>query len=78
MEKTITKEQLEEIEDALFCSDRNGAYALLKKYAGIEAKPYTAWDFYDEYGNYVGDSNNYSIRDLIENAYIKIVKEGGE
>ena len=78
MNRTITKEQLEEIEDSSLWGDRTDAIALLKEYAGIEAKPYTAWNFYDEYGNYVGDSDNYSIRDLIENAYIDIVDESEE
>jgi hypothetical protein len=76
MVKSITTEQLEEIEDALFCLDRVGAYELLKEYTGIEAKPYTAWSFYDQHGNCVGDSDNYSIRDLLENAYIDVIEEG--
>ena len=75
MNRVITKAQLKEIEEASFWGDRTDAYALLKEYTGIEAKPYTAWNFYDEHGNYVGDSDNYSIRDLIENAYIDVVDE---
>lgn len=77
MSDTITREQLNEIEEAYSCEDRENAYALLKEYAGIEAKPYTAWDFYDTAGNYLGDSVNYSFRDLLENAYITIVEKGG-
>lgn len=76
MAKTITKEQLEEIEDAIHCFDRGAAYALLKKYTGIEARPYTAFVFYDEADNFVGDSDNYTIRDLLDSAYITIVEEG--
>ena len=78
MSNTITREQLEEIEEAYFCNDMETACALLKEYAGIEAKPYTAWDFYDTAGNYLGDSVNYSFRELLENAYITIVEKGGE
>lgn len=77
MSNTITREQLNEIEEAYSCKDRETAYALLKEYAGIEAKPYIAWDFYDTAGNYLGDSVNYSFRDLLENAYIKILEKGG-
>ena len=73
---SITKEQLDEIEEAYFCNDRETAYSLLKEYAGIEAKPYTAWGFYDTAGNYLGDSVNYSFKDLLENAYITVVKKG--
>ena len=76
MAKTITKQQLEDIEDALFCSDRKSAYELLKKYTGIEARPYTAWAFYDEVDNYVGDSDEDTIRDLIDKAYITVVEKG--
>ena len=68
----ITKAQLEEIEAAYSCEGKEAAYALLKEYAGLEARPYTAYDFYDECGNYVGCSDSYSIRDLLKNAYIKI------
>lgn len=78
MVNAITKEQLDEIKEAYFCEDRETAYALLKEYAGIEAKPYTAWDFYDTAGNYLGDSVNYSFEDLLENAYIDVVEKGGE
>ena len=77
MSRTITREQLEEIEDALFCLDRKGAYELLKKYTGIEARPYTAWAFYDEVDNYVGDSDDDTIQDLLDSAYITVVDEGG-
>lgn len=78
MAGTITREQLDEIQEAYSLNDRETAYALLKEYAGIEAKPYTAWDFYDTAGNYLGDSVNYSFRDLLENAYIEIAEKGGE
>lgn len=74
MYNTITKEQIEEIEDALFCSDRETAYSLLEEYTGIKAKPYIAWMFYDEAGNYLGDSDNYSIKDVLYNAYVKVVE----
>ena len=78
MNRTITKKQLEEIEEAGCWGDRTDAYELLEEYTGIAAKPYTAWNFYDEYGNYVGNSDDYSIRDLIENAYIDVVDESEE
>lgn len=77
MSNTITREQLEEIEKAYSYEDRETAYALLKEYADIEAKLYTAWDFYDTAGNYIGDSVNYSFKDLLENAYITIVDKCG-
>ena len=77
MTKTITKKQLAEIEEAYFF-DRKEAFELLEKYTGIKGKPYTNWAFYDDADNYIGDSDNYSIRDLLDSAYISVVDEEGE
>jgi hypothetical protein len=73
MVKTITKEQLKEIEEAYAFSKEDG-FELLEECTGIVARPYTAYLFYDEADNCVGDSDNYDIRDLLENAYIKVVE----
>ena len=78
MDRQIAEGQIREIEETLFLGYREDAYMLLKEYAGIEAKPYIAWDFYDESGNYVGNSQDYSIRDLILEACVHIVKEAGD
>ena len=75
MSKTIKKVQLEELEEARMWANRKDAYALLKEYTGIEAKPYTTYSFYDEVGNYIGDEENHTIRDLLENAYIEVIEE---
>jgi hypothetical protein len=48
---------------------------LLEEYTGIIAKPYTGYQYFDEAGNYIGDSDNYSVHELLKNAYIKIVNE---
>lgn len=48
---------------------------LLEEYTGIIAKPYTGYQYFDGAGNYIGDSDNYSVHELLENAYIKIVNE---
>ena len=73
MSNSITKAQVEEINEKYFYESREAAYALLKEYTGIEAKPYTAYQFYDETGNYVGDSENDDFEEIIRNAYIKII-----
>ena len=73
MNNYITKTQLEEINEKYFYESREAGYALLKEYTGIEAKPYTAYQFYDEAGNYVGDSENDDFEEIIRNAYIKII-----
>ena len=57
MTNSITKEQLEELEIAKFF-DQKEFHELLKKYTGITAKSYTAYSYYDEADNYIGDSDN--------------------
>jgi hypothetical protein len=77
MTKTITRKQLAEIEEA-YSFDRKEAFELLEEYADIKAKPFIAWMFYDAADNYIGDSDNYTIRDLLDNAYVSVVEEEGE
>lgn len=74
MAKTITKEQLEELEEAYLFYNREDWFDMLEEYVGIVANPYTTYAFYDEADNYVGDSNDYTIRDLLESACVKVVE----
>ena len=73
MSNSITKAQLKEINEKYFYESREAGYALLKEYTGIEAKPYIAYQFHDEAGRYVGDSENDDFEEIIRNAYIKII-----
>lgn len=73
MSNSITKAQVEEINEKYFYESQEAGYALLKDYTGIEARPYTAYLFYDEAGNYVGDSEKDDFEEIILNAYIKII-----
>lgn len=67
----ITREQLEELEETLSI-DRRDFNELLEEYTGIVAKPYTAFVYYDSCDNWVGDSDNYDVMDILENAYISV------
>ena len=69
----ITKEQLEELEEAEFFGEY---HKLLKDYTGIVAKPYTEYSYYDAAGNYIGDSNCNDVQDLLKCAYIEVVDNG--
>ena len=69
MVKKITNEQLEELR---YATDFREYLDLLKEYTGIEAVPYTAYSFYDNVGNYIGDSTNSDTMDLLEAAYIEV------
>lgn len=39
---------------------------------GIYAKPYTGYEYYDSIENYLGDSSFCDVKQLLDNAYIKI------
>lgn len=75
MAKSITKTQMEELEDA--CTfGTEGANKLLKKYAGIQARAYTAYNYYDEYDNFLANSDETDIYELLEMAGVE-VRHGG-
>lgn len=68
----ITQEQFEDIEDARQYGTRAEFHYQLEQYTGIVAKPYTAYQYFDANGNFVGDSDNYDLNELLENAYIEV------
>lgn len=67
----ITREQYDELCEAQSYS-RTDFHELLESITGIEARPYTGYSYYDNLGNYIGDSNDVVVRDLLDNAYIKM------
>lgn len=73
----ITNEQLENLYDADFY-DKNEFHALLKEYAGIEARRYTGYQYYDAAGDYLGDSENTTIMGLLKHANIEVVDGGAD
>lgn len=76
MKKTITAEQFDE----LSCS--NSTWTLddflkkLEEYTGIEARSYTAYQFFDAAGDYLGNSDETSLEDLLEKAGIEVIEDG--
>ena len=72
----ITQEQFEELEVARVIGNEE-FHGLLEDYTGIVAKPYTAFDYYDSCGNYLGDSQDYTTRELLDSAYIKVKEREG-
>ena len=74
-EKFISKSQMEELEDA--CTfGIEGANKLLKKYAGIQARAYTAYNYYDENDDFLANSDEADIYGLLEMAGVE-VRHGG-
>lgn len=71
MAEYITKDQYRQIEDASLYGVTE-FHNLLEKYTGIEAKPYTAYLYYDECGNFIGDSDGATLEQLLEAVYVKV------
>ena len=90
MAKFISKSQMEELKDA--CTfGIEGANKLLKKYVGIQARAYTAYNrydkndnflaytaynYYDENDNFLANSDETDLDDLLEKANAE-VRHGG-
>ena len=70
----ITKEQYEELCESKCWGTYEEFHEMLEEIAGIEAKRYTGYQYFDSIGNYLGDSNDCSVKDLLDNAYIKVVE----
>lgn len=75
MAKFISKSQMEALEDACTFGIES-ANELLKKYAGIQARAYTAYNYYDEYDNFLANSDETDIYELLEMAGVE-VRHGG-
>ena len=71
MTEYITKEQLSELEQAPIFGIQE-FHKLLEEYTGIVAKSYTAYQYYDNSGNYIGDGETSSLRDLLDAAYVEV------
>lgn len=72
MAKFITKAQYEELEDINMCCGEEEFNKLLEEYAGIEARPYTSYSYYDAAGDYIGDNNENDLDDLLRAAYVEV------
>lgn len=68
----ITEKQYEELVESRFWDSKEDFHELLENMTGIEARRYTGYSYYDSTGNYLGDSNDVSVRDLVNGAFIEI------
>ena len=66
----ITKEQLQKLKAAEIY-DYEKFIHLLKEYVGIEARPSSAYQFFDAAGDYIGHSGN-DVEELLEAAYAEV------
>ena len=73
MKKTISKEQYEELK-FLSCIDDKGYHEKLEE-IGVDVRPYRAYQYFDEYGNYKGDSDDMSVDDILDAMDISVEEE---
>ena len=72
--KSISKSQFLEIREAyVFGTEK--FHKKLEEITGITARPYTAFLYYDSAENYIGDSENSYLYDLLKAAYIEVIDE---
>lgn len=77
MARTITPKQLEELQEAYDMDDQQFAEKL-EEYTGIIRKPYTAHNYFDSNGNYVGCSEEFDLDTVLENAFVGVDYESAE
>lgn len=71
----ITKQQYEELEEA-YDIDEQEFVEKLEEYTGITRKSYTAYNYYDFSGNYIGCSEDFDLDRLLESAYVGVTDDG--
>ena len=73
--RTIDAADLQDLKECLDW-DKEEFPNALKDYTGIVAKPYIAFQYYYENGDYIGDSGYMSIEDLLQEAGIEVAEDG--
>ena len=68
----ISKDQYNDLCQSSMWGNIDDFHRVLEEITGITAKRYVAYQYFDGDGNYVGDSNDSTIRDLLNNALIRV------
>lgn len=68
----ISKEQYEKLCESRMWDIRENFHRTLEEMTGIVTRQYIGYAYYDSNGNYIGDSSDVTVRDLLDNAYIEI------
>lgn len=69
----ITREQYEELCESHMWDSKEEFNKMLEQYTGIRASRYVGYSYYYDSYNYVGDSGESTLMDLLNNAYIEVV-----
>ena len=75
MAKYITEAQLRQLHQAMFI-DNDEYLRLLKEFAGIESRPTTEYNYYDENGDFIGSSVDTDLSDLLDEAGVDVRYDG--
>lgn len=71
MAKYITEAQLIQLYQAQLTDD-DEYLRLLKEFAGIESRPTTEYNHYDENGDFIGSSVDTDLSELLEAAGVEV------
>ena len=71
----ITKSQYKEIEEAFTYCSIDEFHRILFKHTGISTASYTGYQYFIG-EDFVGDSNDFDLLDVLKNAYIEVVEDG--
>lgn len=69
----ISSKQYRELQYAYDFDDQRFV-ELLEEYTGITRRSYTAYDYYSG-GDYVGNSENFDLWDLLRSAFVEVTEE---
>lgn len=75
MAKYVTKAQLRQLYQAQLI-DNDEYLRLLKEFAGIESRPTTEYNHYDENGEFIGSSVDTDLSDLLDEAGVEVRDDG--
>lgn len=75
MAKCMTKAQLSQLYQSQFI-DNDEYLRLLKEFAGIESRPTTEYNHYDENGEFIGSSVDTDLCDLLDEAGVEVRDDG--
>ena len=71
----ITKRQYEEIEEAFTYGSIDEFHRILDRYTGISTVSYTGYQYFIG-DDYVGNSDDFDLLDVLKNAYIEVTEDG--
>lgn len=71
----ITRKQFNELQKIHDYDDDQQFAEKLEAYTGIKQVPYTAYNYFDANGNYVGCSDEFDLYEMLDDAYIEIVDD---